>query len=508
MRLSAGPRKTIAKSYLLKNDPSLVADRHVPPCPKERKFNWIQFIPVNGKDLVGLQKLLDPLLAGMLFLFINLRFSGAVGSPLLKVAALTVVLLTSFFLSDSKVYDGYRKSRLWTLLSRVTKGWLKVVTTLIIIGFFAKVSILFSRFNFIAWAALGWLVLIVTHVGSQKFLRFLRSHGANCQHIVFLGSSETAVKFYQQVLDLPYLGLNFKAWFSIENNPELSFLPAGMPPPVGDTGDLEVWLESNKADQIHFCSSGFSESDITMKRLIAVLGNTSLPVYYIPDWIHAGMRCNVEQLGSMFLIELWGHQDFHLMLILKRTFDILAALILTFLLSPLLVIIAAFVKWSSPGPVIFCQDRCGLRGERFKIYKFRTMSVMESGVHVGLQQARRNDPRITPVGRFLRHWSLDELPQLFNVLNGSMSLVGPRPHAIVHNEEYRTLITGYMQRHQLRPGITGLAQVKGFRGETAKLSSMKNRVEADLQYLKEWSLLLDFEILIKTIVRLRSVNAY
>ena len=166
------------------------------------------------------------------------------------------------------------------------------------------------------------------------------------------------------------------------------------------------------------------------------------------------------------------------------------------------------MKSSSPGPIIFRQDRYGLRGERFTIYKFRTMTVMEKGDQDGLEQARRNDPRITPIGKFMRQWSLDELPQLFNVLNGSMSLVGPRPHAVAHNEEYRRLITGYMQRHQLRPGITGLAQVKGFRGETAKLSSMKNRIEADLQYLKDWSFLLDLEILIKTLLRLRSVNAY
>jgi putative colanic acid biosynthesis UDP-glucose lipid carrier transferase len=165
-------------------------------------------------------------------------------------------------------------------------------------------------------------------------------------------------------------------------------------------------------------------------------------------------------------------------------------------------------KLGSPGPVLYCQDRYGLDGQPFKIYKFRTMTVTECGSTMNLQQARKNDPRVTPIGRIMRKWSLDELPQLFNVLNGSMSLVGPRPHAVAHNEQYRNQITGYMQRHLFRPGITGLAQVQGFRGETPQLENMINRVEADLYYLKEWSIPLDFRVLIMTLFSLHSRNAY
>jgi putative colanic acid biosynthesis UDP-glucose lipid carrier transferase len=175
---------------------------------------------------------------------------------------------------------------------------------------------------------------------------------------------------------------------------------------------------------------------------------------------------------------------------------------------PLLLLLAVLVKLSSPGPIIFRQDRYGLDGRSFKIYKFRTMSVIESGCTKDLQQARRNDPRVTPIGRIMRQWSLDELPQLVNVLNGSMSLVGPRPHAVSHNEKYRKEITGYMQRHLFRPGITGLAQVQGFRGETPHLENMINRVEADLYYLKEWSIPLDLRIMLKTLLSIRSRNAY
>jgi putative colanic acid biosynthesis UDP-glucose lipid carrier transferase len=476
--------------------------------PQRSKLAILRRIPVNGKDIVGLQKVVDPLLAGSLFWLFNTRPGSVVSGHLLYSSVLTVVLLSLLILSDSKVYEGYRNSRLWTLLGRATQGWLKIVATLIAIGFFASVSSSFSRVGFVAWSLVGWLVLISVHVGSQKFLRYLRINGVNIQNIVFLGSCETAVQFYRQIRDLPYLGLSLKAWFSTTIDAPTTSLPPGMPLPVGGVSSLQTWLQDNNADQIHFCSSDFSDQGIPMRNLIAILGNTSLPVYYVPQWIHAGMRCNVEQLGPTYMIELWGHQDLRFGLWLKRVFDIIVSILLIFFLSPLLLILSFLVRLSSPGPVIFCQDRYGFKSERFKIYKFRTMTVMESGDQAGLQQARRNDPRITPIGKFLRRWSLDELPQLFNVLNGSMSLVGPRPHAVAHNEEYRSLITGYMQRHQLRPGITGLAQVKGFRGETANLSSMKNRVEADLFYLKEWSFLLDLEILCKTLFKLRSSNAY
>ena len=170
--------------------------------------------------------------------------------------------------------------------------------------------------------------------------------------------------------------------------------------------------------------------------------------------------------------------------------------------------IALAVRLSSPGPIFFRQERCGLDGKPFSVFKFRSMSVLEAGDQPDLQQATRNDPRVTPVGAFLRRWSLDELPQLFNVIRGEMSLVGPRPHALVHNDYYRQHVAGYMQRHAFKPGITGLAQVEGWRGETAELESMARRIDADLRYQRNWSLQLDIKILIRTLLHLRSPNAY
>ena len=177
------------------------------------------------------------------------------------------------------------------------------------------------------------------------------------------------------------------------------------------------------------------------------------------------------------------------------------------MISPLLLVIALGIKLTSPGPAIFRQRRNGLDGEEIVIYKFRSMRTMEDGDVI--QQARKNDARFTPIGAFLRRTSLDELPQFFNVLQGRMSIVGPRPHAVAHNEMYRKLIKGYMLRHKVLPGITGLAQVNGCRGETETLERMKARINYDLEYLRSWSLPLDLTIILKTIiVVLKGNNAH
>jgi putative colanic acid biosynthesis UDP-glucose lipid carrier transferase len=192
--------------------------------------------------------------------------------------------------------------------------------------------------------------------------------------------------------------------------------------------------------------------------------------------------------------------------VLKRASDLVIATAALPVLLPLALAIAVAVRRSSPGPVLFRQRRYGLDGREFTVFKFRTMTVCEDDA---IQQATRGDPRVTRVGRFLRRMSLDELPQLLNVFDGSMSLVGPRPHAVAHNEHYRKLVSGYMLRHKVRPGITGLAQVNGMRGETRDLEKMRQRVRYDIEYLKNWSLGLDIRILIKTVrIVLSDRNAY
>ncbi|HBT4651256.1 TPA: exopolysaccharide biosynthesis polyprenyl glycosylphosphotransferase, partial [Klebsiella pneumoniae] len=180
-------------------------------------------------------------------------------------------------------------------------------------------------------------------------------------------------------------------------------------------------------------------------------------------------------------------------MVFKRLEDIIVSLSILIVISPVLLIIACAVKFTSPGPVIFRQIRYGMDGKSIKVWKFRSMTVMENDNNV--TQATKHDLRVTKVGKFLRRTSLDELPQFFNVLFGQMSVVGPRPHAVSHNEQYRTLIKGYMLRHKVKPGITGLAQVNGWRGETDTLDKMQKRVEYDLLYIRNWSIWLDLKII-------------
>jgi putative colanic acid biosysnthesis UDP-glucose lipid carrier transferase len=183
--------------------------------------------------------------------------------------------------------------------------------------------------------------------------------------------------------------------------------------------------------------------------------------------------------------------------LVKRISDIVLASLILLLISPLLLLIGLGVKLSSPGPAIFKQRRNGLDGGEIIVWKFRSMTTQDNGAQV--QQAQRNDPRVTPFGAFLRRTSLDELPQFINVLQGTMSIVGPRPHAVAHNEKYRELIKAYMVRHKVKPGITGWAQIHGLRGETETVDKMAARVEYDLEYLRNWSLGLDLQIVARTV---------
>ena len=245
-----------------------------------------------------------------------------------------------------------------------------------------------------------------------------------------------------------------------------------------------------------------------MRELVHELGDTTASIYFLPDvtGFDSIQQRTSEILGmpvvAMCETPFHGYRG-----LVKRLMDVTIAVGALVVLAPLLAGIAIAVKRGSPGPVLFRQRRYGLDGREINVFKFRTMTVCENGALV--TQASRNDSRVTPIGKHLRRWSLDELPQLINVLQGTMSIVGPRPHAVAHNEEYRKLIKRYMVRHKVLPGITGLAQVRGCRGETARVEHMEARVLFDLEYMRRWSPMLDLEIILATVVAvIKTDNAY
>jgi putative colanic acid biosynthesis UDP-glucose lipid carrier transferase len=250
---------------------------------------------------------------------------------------------------------------------------------------------------------------------------------------------------------------------------------------------------------------------VSQPRILDVLDalrDTTASVYFVPDMFVTDLiQGRIDSVRGMPVVGVCDSPFSGVNGLIKRTSDIVLSLAILALISPLLLLLALLVRLSSPGPVIFKQRRYGLDGDEIVVYKFRTMRVTEDGAEI--TQCAKGDPRVTPLGAFMRGTSLDELPQFVNVLQGRMSIVGPRPHAVAHNEMYRKLIKGYMLRHKVKPGITGWAQVNGLRGETESLDKMKARIEYDLAYLRNWSLGLDLLIMAKTIwVVLRGGNAH
>jgi putative colanic acid biosynthesis UDP-glucose lipid carrier transferase len=235
--------------------------------------------------------------------------------------------------------------------------------------------------------------------------------------------------------------------------------------------------------------------------LLEELRDTTASIYYVPDiFMFDLIQARSAELHGIPVVAMCETPFYGYRGVTKRLTDIVLALCGLLVTLPVFIVVAILVRLSSPGPVIFRQRRYGLDGREIIVYKFRTMTVTEDGLSV--RQASRTDSRVTPIGGVLRRLSLDELPQLINVLQGRMSLVGPRPHAVAHNEQYRKLIKGYMVRHKVLPGITGLAQVNGCRGETSKLEDMEARIQYDLDYLRRWSPMLDIKILAQTFLRI------
>jgi putative colanic acid biosynthesis UDP-glucose lipid carrier transferase len=245
-----------------------------------------------------------------------------------------------------------------------------------------------------------------------------------------------------------------------------------------------------------------------MQQLLGRLHDLAVSIYFVPDVsgvnVIQGRMRTMDGLPVMSLLEspFVGING-----LVKRISDIVLSSIILVLISPVIAAVALGVKLSSPGPIIFKQRRNGLDGSEILVYKFRSMRVMENGAKV--TQATRGDPRITPFGAFIRKTSLDELPQFINVLQGRMSIVGPRPHAVAHNEQYRAIIDAYQLRHKVKPGITGWAQVNGCRGETDVIEKMEARVAYDIEYLRNWSLLMDLRIIARTVkLTVFDKNAY
>ena len=386
----------------------------------------------------------------------------------------------------------------------VLTGWILVLALLLMLGWATRMAGAFDERVMLTWAGVTPVVLFLTHMLTPVIVpRLLAAEGLN-RVAVIAGAGTLGHKLAERIRTTPYLGVQVAGYFDDRSTERLEGVRDEEV--LGNVEELAEFVKKNRVDLIYLTLPMASQPRIM--KLLDDLRDTTASVYFIPDiFLFDLIQGRMDTIGGLPVLAVCETPFFGMNAMVKRLSDIVLASLILLAIAPLLAGIALGVKITSPGPVLFRQRRYGLDGREIVVYKFRSMTVAEDGAVV--TQATKNDQRVTPFGGFLRRTSLDELPQFVNVLQGRMSIVGPRPHAIAHNEQYRKLIKSYMIRHKVRPGITGWAQVNGLRGETETVDKMQARIEYDLDYLRHWSLKLDFHIIWKTIfVVLKKQNAY
>ena len=386
------------------------------------------------------------------------------------------------------------------LIGQVLFRWVAIVSALLFVGFVTQAAAYYSEKVLVAWFCLTPVIMVL--VQQAKRAIFDRTGGGKDpeKRYLIVGVNRVGLEVRDR---LP--GQKFMGFFDFRQADRVGGLvPQGQL--IGSCDDLAEYVRNHAVNAVYIALPMSNTPRVA--QMLSQLRDTTASVYFVPDIFQfdliRGQVIDVHGVPALAICDTpQGDSDAPF----KRLMDIVVAAAALLLSAPVILGIALAVKLTSPGPVLFKQRRYGLNGEQILVYKFRSMTVCEDGATV--TQASRGDSRITPLGAFLRRTSLDEVPQLLNVLQGNMSLVGPRPHAVAHNEMYRRVINGYMIRHKVYPGITGWAQVHGLRGETDTLEKMRARIEFDLDYVNNWSLLLDLKILLKTArVLVTKENAY
>jgi putative colanic acid biosynthesis UDP-glucose lipid carrier transferase len=421
--------------------------------------------------------------------------------------AVTAALLYYIFMQSFTANGWQTVMSRWQIATHVWLTWVCVACALLLLGYATKVSAVYSRRALFVWFLLTPSLTALVLVGLQSWYRRVIVTSGKARSVAVAGVNELSIRLADSIQRRPEFGLALRGFFDDRSETRLESSRMGLDIRLlGNLMDLPGYVRTNRIDVV-FIALPLRNLQRT-ETLVDKLRDTTASLYYVPDvFVFDLIQARTDDLNGIPIVALCETPFHGWRGVLKRASDISLASLLLLFVAPVMLCIALGVKLTSRGPVIFKQRRYGLDGEEITVYKFRTMIVTEDGPRV--VQASRGDPRITPFGRFLRRYSLDELPQLVNVLQGRMSVVGPRPHAVAHNEEYRKIISGYMVRHKVAPGITGLAQVNGCRGETSRVEDMARRVHYDLEYLRHWSLGLDIRILVRTLTTLlRDKKAY
>lgn len=405
--------------------------------------------------------------------------------------ALTTLVVFQMIGGMTDFYRSWRGVRFITELVLLLQNWtLSLIFSAGLLAFSSDISNPFGIY--FAWYLLGSLGLVLCRGVIRFGAGWLRNHGYNTRRVAVAGDLPSGQSLLNGFRNEPWLGFEVVGVYHDAK-------PEGV---SNDwVGNFDQLLADARSGKIHNVYIAMSMNDAErIKSLVRALADTTCSVILIPDVFTFNiLHSRIEEVNGVPVVPLYDTPLSGINRVLKRLEDIVLSSLILMLISPVLVAISLAVKISSPGPVIFRQTRYGMDGKPIMVWKFRSMKVMENDKVV--TQATQNDPRVTKVGSFLRRTSLDELPQFINVLTGGMSIVGPRPHAVAHNEQYRQLIEGYMLRHKVKPGITGWAQINGWRGETDTLEKMEKRIEFDLEYIREWSLWFDIKIVFLTIFK-------
>lgn len=400
------------------------------------------------------------------------------------VTLCALVVMVSLW--GSGLYGSWRGKSLIGQLCGVYLGWLVTIGILLSIAFFVKKSDGYSRQWFMYFVVIGSSFTVAFRLLVFVGLRQLRSFGRNLKSVLLIDAGGSAA-------------LRLNSGSSLDENGfrVASTLPFGREP--GWLERLVAAVDEQAVHEVWLCLP--LTEGAAIRSVMYALRHHTVAVRFIPEWGDLPLlNHKVSNISGVYSLDLSCSPMDGPARVVKRLEDIVIGGAISLLILPVCLCIALAIKLSSPGPVLFKQYRTGINGRKFKVYKFRSM-VVHRETAGDVTQATRNDPRVTRIGAFLRRTSLDELPQFFNVLQGRMSIVGPRPHALAHNEYYKDLVESYMQRHKVKPGITGWAQVNGYRGETDTLDKMQKRVECDLWYIDNWSLVLDIKIIFRTVFK-------
>ncbi|MES0874420.1 undecaprenyl-phosphate glucose phosphotransferase [Sinimarinibacterium thermocellulolyticum] len=439
--------------------------------------------------------------AGLLYA-ITMAYSGQFTTPYRIVSALAAAF-SFLVLGRIDLLARWRMGRPGSVGTRLLYHWTAIFALLLFLGYVTQTTAYFSRVILTAWFVMTPAVLAVINVLARAFTARFVPDAVGQRRAVIVFASDSAQVLARSLRESELYHL--EGFFDDRSDQRLG-RSARIGRRLGHLRDLVPYVRDHAVDVVFIMLPEQGIGRVT--ELIDALGDTTASVYCVPDYSLLDLiGAEFSEIEGVPVLRVAETPLFGVDGVYKYVFDITVSTLGLMLLAPVMLLIAIAIRLDSPGPVIFRQARYGLNGRRFDVYKFRTMRINDpDGCIV---QVSRHDPRVTRIGRFLRRTSLDELPQLVNVLKGDMSLVGPRPHAVQHNEYYRKAVKRYMLRHKVKPGITGWAQINGLRGNTDELAHMEERVRYDLEYIRRWSPLFDIEIILKTLLLvIRDRNAY